>query len=63
MMGGNIGDIVEILIHPTLCFFEPFFNMEIHGFLWIFMGEIIRTFRTALKIEYVHFFYNIHTHK
>jgi hypothetical protein len=39
-MGGNIDESVEILIHPTLCFFEPFFNMEIHGVLWVFMGEV-----------------------
>jgi hypothetical protein len=47
-MGGNIGDSVEILIHPTLCFFEPFFNMEIHGVLWVFMGEGFRSLEKGL---------------
>ena len=45
-MGGKSADSGALVIHPTLCFFEPFFNMGIHGFLWVFMGVFFRTFRT-----------------
>jgi len=47
-MGGNIGDSVEILIHPTLCFFETFFNMGIPGVLWVIMGEGFRSLEKGL---------------
>jgi len=35
-VGGKSADSGALLIHPTLCFFEPFFNMGIHGFLWVY---------------------------